>query len=120
MFSKKSMRKETGTDSGRVGDSATSGKGPRFLRLLQRKGKAAAETSPTAGQSGEQAVDDGPQKSTTIDSLWDRAYDALKEDKSDRIALYEELLSRVLLKGWCSFPGPLPPLARTILDSRFR
>jgi hypothetical protein len=42
--------------------------------------------------------------STTANSLWDRAYDTLKEDKEDRsrserIAEYEDLLYRVLVKG---------------------
>jgi hypothetical protein len=39
----------------------------------------------------------------TRDSLWDRAYDALKEDTdkrmADRISQYEDLLSQVLAKG---------------------
>ncbi len=52
---------------------------------------------------GEQVADHA-QKSATEGTLWDQAYNALKEDKedkrkSDRIAKYEDLLSRVLLRG---------------------
>ena len=31
--------------------------------------------------------------------LWDRAYDTLKREEPDRIAAYEDLLSRVLIRG---------------------
>ena len=31
--------------------------------------------------------------------LWDKAYDNLNEEKHDRIAKYEDLLSRVLIRG---------------------
>ncbi|KAI9783687.1 MAG: hypothetical protein M1839_003535 [Geoglossum umbratile] len=91
MFSKKEKQKQkkSGTDSGRDDDLATSGEGPR-PRLQQ--------TSQTAGQSGDQAVDD-QQKLTTKGSRWDTAYDALKEDKLNPIAEYEDLLSRVLTKA---------------------
>jgi hypothetical protein len=32
-------------------------------------------------------------------SLWDRAYDALENEEPNRIATYEDLLSRVLIRG---------------------
>jgi hypothetical protein len=32
-------------------------------------------------------------------SLWDTAYDALKKEQPDRIAVYEDLLSRVPTRG---------------------
>jgi len=55
--------------------------------------------------------------STTANSLWDRAYDTLKEDKEDRsrserIAEYEDLLYRVLVKGMF-FCSCLPYTARS-------
>ena len=31
--------------------------------------------------------------------LWDRAYDTLKKEEPDRITMYEDLLSRVLIRG---------------------
>jgi hypothetical protein len=34
-------------------------------------------------------------------SLWDRAYDALQEEVPDRIAAYEDLLSKALARGKC-------------------
>lgn len=52
---------------------------------------------------------DHAQKSATKQTLWDRAYNALKDERNkesfDRIAKYEDLLSRVLLRGLCSFPS---------------
>jgi hypothetical protein len=44
---------------------------------------------------------DDVEESAIEDSLWDKAYNALKEDKnkSNRIAEYKELLSRVLVRG---------------------
>lgn len=32
-------------------------------------------------------------------STWDRAYDTLKKEEPDQIAAYEDLLSRVLIRG---------------------
>ena len=71
-------------------------------------GETGAETS-TATQRGARAA--GTTRTSVTDgSLWDRAYDALKKDKDkiDRIAKYEGLLSRMLIKGW--YPSCLAPL----------
>jgi hypothetical protein len=32
-------------------------------------------------------------------SLWDKAYDSLRDEKPELVSLYEDLLSRVLAKG---------------------
>ena len=45
-----------------------------------------------------QAVDVGGNPLNDV-SLWDRAYDALREEEPDRVATYEQLLSRVLIRG---------------------
>jgi hypothetical protein len=61
------------------------------------------EISQTAtGRQTTGATDDG--------SLWDRAYDALKREEHDRIAAYEDLLSRV----------PTGGKIRLVLDPEFR
>ena len=63
----------------------------------------------TVTELGEQAVEHA-QKSATEATLWDKAYIALKDEgnkeRFERIAKYEDLLSRVLLRGLCSFPSP--------------
>lgn len=42
-------------------------------------------------------------------SLWDKAYDSLQKEEPDRVAEYEDLLSRVLIRGKFSLqPGWLP------------
>ena len=48
--------------------------------------------------TGDQAAD-GAEDLATDGSLWDRAYDTLKDEEPDRIAEYEDLLSRVLIRG---------------------
>jgi len=67
---------------------------------LQGSDDEIGATTITAAQHGAQATDK-MQPSVTENSLWDRAYDALKKDeeKVDRICKYESLLSRVLIKG---------------------
>lgn len=60
---------------------------------------------------GAQAADRG-QQSATEGTLWDKAYYAMKkdqenQDRCDRIAKYEDLLSRVLLRGLCSARLPI-------------
>ena len=77
----------------------SSGEGSQLLGSLKgRDGKTKVETSNTVTQPGEQEPDDEP-KSATEGSLWDRAYDTLKDEKSDRMTKYEDLLSRALLRG---------------------
>lgn len=44
----------------------------------------------------------GTQIITPVISLWDQAYDALKESQSDLIKVYEDLLSRALHKRSCT------------------
>lgn len=39
------------------------------------------------------------RKEVTDGSLWDRAYDALREEEPKRIADYEDLLSKALARG---------------------
>jgi hypothetical protein len=58
--------------------------------------KAVAKISQkmTGGQAADVAEDLGMGR-----SLWDTAYDALKDEKADRIATYEDLLSRALIRG---------------------
>jgi hypothetical protein len=59
-----------------------------------------AETAVEASQeemSGQ--APDIPEDLATDPSLWDKAYDALKDEKHDLIAKYENLLSRVLKRG---------------------
>ena len=36
-----------------------------------------------------------------VGSLWDRAYDLLRDEEPDRVAAYESLLSEVLARGMC-------------------
>jgi hypothetical protein len=57
--------------------------------------KAVAEISQkaTGGQTADVA------DLATDRSLWDKAYDTLKDEKSNRIDEYERLLSRVLIRG---------------------
>ena len=64
----------------------------------------------TVTELGEQAVEHA-RKSATEATLWDKAYIALKDEGNNRIAKYEDLLSRVLLRGLCSSPSP-PSLPR--------
>ncbi|KAK3374120.1 WD40-repeat-containing domain protein [Lasiosphaeria ovina] len=45
-----------------------------------------------------QALDIGEGPAAGV-SLWDRAYDVLKEEKPDRVTEYEQLLSRVLIRA---------------------
>jgi hypothetical protein len=58
--------------------------------------KGAAETSQTA--TCDQAADITDDLAGDR-SLWDTAYDALKKEEPDRIAAYEDLLSRVPTRG---------------------
>jgi hypothetical protein len=62
--------------------------------------KAATEISQRA--LSDQAADITEEDLTTDGSLWDRAYDILKNEKdkgSNLIAAYEDILSRVLVRG---------------------
>jgi hypothetical protein len=75
--------------------------GSQFLQSLRESyGEAEAETSHAIIGYGRAERDDDTQKSAAEGSLWDRAYDVLKDEKSDRIAQYEHLLSLVLVRGW--------------------
>jgi hypothetical protein len=58
--------------------------------------KAAGEIPQTA--TGDQAADITDDLAK-VRSLWDTAYDALKKEEPDRIAAYEDLLSRVPTGG---------------------
>jgi hypothetical protein len=48
-------------------------------------------------------------------SLWDRAYDILREEEPDRVATYEQLLSRVLIRG---MPSIRPITSSLVLTQR--
>ena len=50
-----------------------------------------------------QALDTGEGPTAGV-SLWDRAYDVLKDEEPDRVTEYEQLLSRVLIRGTLSTP----------------
>jgi hypothetical protein len=58
--------------------------------------EAAAVISQTA--TADQAADITDDSARDY-SLWDTAYDALKKEEPDRIAAYEDLLSRVPTRG---------------------
>ena len=49
-------------------------------------------------ETGDQAADI-TEDLATDDSLWDKAYDNLSEEKHDLITKYEYLLSQVLIRG---------------------
>ena len=98
----------------RTSSTASSVEGSRLLGSLKgRDGKTKAGTSHTVLQPGEQGPDN-ELKAATEDSLWDRAYDALKNEKSDRMTKYEGLLSRVLVRGRCSLSDSY--LSRTAIQ----
>jgi hypothetical protein len=54
--------------------------------------------------TGEQAANT-TEPLTNESSLWDKAYDSLRKEEPDRVAEYEDLLSRVLIRG--KFPFSL-------------
>jgi hypothetical protein len=54
-----------------------------------------------------QPLDTGKTPAASV-SLWDRAYDVLKEEEPDRVTEYEQLLSRVLIRG--TFSTRVEPL----------
>jgi DNA/RNA-binding domain of Phe-tRNA-synthetase-like protein len=41
-------------------------------------------------------------------SLWDKAYDSLKQEKPELMSKYEDLLSRVLIRGSLDYIEPVP------------
>ncbi|KAK0719400.1 NACHT domain-containing protein, partial [Lasiosphaeris hirsuta] len=53
------------------------------------------ETHPVVAKGQALAIKEGP---TAGVSLWDRAYDVLKEEEPSRVVEYEQLLSRVLIR----------------------
>lgn len=45
---------------------------------------------------------------STPASLWDKAYDSLKQEQPELLSEYEDLLSRVLIKGSLDYSEPVP------------
>ncbi|KAK4660754.1 hypothetical protein QC762_0022210 [Podospora pseudocomata] len=67
----------------------------KTLPVLSNTSDKAAKAPQTATDG--QAVEIGENLVAYV-SLWDRAYDALKEEEPDRVTEYEQLLSRVLIR----------------------
>lgn len=69
---------------------------------MTEKGTAAAP-NPTQKQSTD-IID----TESTPAPLWDKAYDSLKQEKPELLYRYEDLLSRVLVKGSLDCNEPVP------------
>ncbi|KAI9651521.1 MAG: hypothetical protein M1829_002699 [Trizodia sp. TS-e1964] len=85
----------------------------RFKGLLGHLGKRSARSTensdfPRSGGSDLSQVADGTDSLAADASLWDRAYDNLKtkqDEKPDLIAVYEDILSRVLIRAQTQIPS---------------
>lgn len=60
-------------------------------------GATEKDTSAAPNPTQKQAT--GIIDAESLPSLWDKAYDSLQQEKPEVLSVYEDLLSRVLIKG---------------------